>query len=490
MFAIALWDSLAGRLFLARDPFGIKPLYWRGLPGGGLAFASEVRPLAGIAQAPRISPVALASFLYLGAMAADQSPFQEISALPPGTVAAIGGDRRVTPRPVQGVGAGEEVWHAAGMPDLGAALTGSIGLHLGADVPTALLLSSGVDSAVICAVSRRLGRDLDCLTVAIGGRADETAGAERTARRYGHRFRQVPARLTSAGMTSFFTAMQRPSIDGLNSYLICQAVHEAGFKVALSGLGGDEVVGGYSHFRLLRHLPTLRVLDLLPGPLAAAAVHGIPRAGASGRAKTARLLTRGGPRDGVGLALLQREIFPLSLAAMLTGAAPAPPAPPPPGRRPWPPDSFGAMATAEAAVYLQSMLLADADTFSMASSVELRVPFVDPLLFAASLVRWGTARRAPGKAAIGVALGDPYLRGLAAQPKRGFSVPMGSWLAGPLAPQLTAANDPDAPVWAVLDRAAATRAGLLPLRPRPRWSESWSLAGRYAWLATVRTCPG
>ena len=65
-------------------------------------------------------------------------------------------------------------------------------------------------------------------------------------------------------MARFFQAMQRPSVDGLNTYLICKAVHEAGFKVALSGLGGDEAVGGYSHFRLLKYLPMLRAMDAVP----------------------------------------------------------------------------------------------------------------------------------------------------------------------------------------------------------------------------------
>lgn len=481
MFAIALWDSLQECLYLARDPFGIKPLHWRELPGGILAFASEVRPLARAAPGAAVSPAAVARYLQLGALSPEESPFREITALPPGGVAILSLTRPAT---VKRVALGE-VLDAAGTPaGLGPALADSISVHLGADVPTTLLLSSGVDSAAICAVSRGLGRDLDCLTIAVGGAGDETTGAGRTARHYGHRFHQVPARLSTGDVTAFVAAMQRPSIDGLNSYLVCKAVHEAGFKVALSGLGGDEVVGGYSHFRLLRYLPALRALDLVPGPLATATARAMSRAAAGGGAKAARLLSRGGPRDGAGLVLLQREVFPPSLVAALTGTAPAPPAAPLPGPRRWAPGSFGAMATAEIAAYLQPMLLSDADAFSMASSVELRVPFVDPLVFAASLAAWGRAHGPPGKAAIGAALGDPYLRKLAAQPKRGFSVPMESWLAGPLAPALSAASDPGAALWTVLDRAAAARAGLLPLRPCSRWSEPWSLAVLNSWLET------
>jgi asparagine synthase (glutamine-hydrolysing) len=482
MFAIALWDSLADRLYLARDPFGIKPLHWRVLPDGSLAFASGVRPLVRLAPGTRISPAAVARFLHLGALAADQSPFLEVTALPPNSVASFGADCRATVEPIL---PGGPLAAPARPADLGTALAGAIDLHLAADVPTALLLSSGVDSAAICAVSRRLGHDLDCLTVAAGGPADESAGAARTARRYRHRFRLVPGRLADGDVAGFFAAMQRPSIDGLNTYLLCRAVHEAGFKVALSGLGGDEAVGGYSHFRLLRFLPALQALDAMPGPVTAAGARLLARLGMPGGAKAGALLGRGGPRDGAGLVRLQREVLPAPLVAALTGMAGHRLAVPPAAPSAWPACSFGAMAAAEAASYLQAMLLADADSFSMAWSVELRVPFVDTRVFAASLGTSGHARRPPGKAAIGAALADPYLRDLAAQAKRGFSVPVRAWLTGPLAPVLRAASQPDAAVWSVVDPALARRAGLLPVRPRQRWSETWSLAALNAWLETA-----
>jgi asparagine synthase (glutamine-hydrolysing) len=149
-----------------------------------------------------------------------------------------------------------------------------------------------------------------------------------------------------------------------------------------------------------------------------------------------------------------------------------------------PPDSFAAMAAAEVAVYLQAMLLPDADAFSMVSSVELRVPFVDSHVFSATLESARDRNRAPGKATIGASLNDPYLKALAGQPKRGFSVPMARWLAGPLAPLLAAADEPDALLWSLVDRHRAARSGLVPLRPGHRWSETWALAALNAWLET------
>ena len=484
MFAIAVADTLEERLYLARDPFGIKPLYWRLLPDGSFAFASEVRPLARLVPGTRVNDAAVARYLRYGAMAADQSPFLEITAVPPNSIAVVGQDRHVEVQAYRPDGPVAVRQRPSG---LGAALTESADLHLGADVPTALLLSGGVDSAAVAAISRRLGRDLHCLTVAAEGASDETPEASRTARHYGHHFQRVQAVLEDSDLARFFEAMQRPSVDGLNTYLICKAVHEAGFKVALSGLGGDEAVGGYSHFRLLKYLPMLRAMDAVPLPVGAAAAKLAGALGVAGEAKTRRLLDRQGPRSGPGLALLQRELFPASLVSDLTGVRSNPMADTA-DMAGWPagcsPSSFAAMAATEVAIYLQAMLLPDADTFSMASSVELRVPFVDGHVFAAALQ---TARRrnfAPGKVVIGTALDDPYLKALAMRPKRGFSLPMVPWLTGPLAPLVMAASEPSAPVWSVVDRARATRSGLASRHPRPRWAETWALTALNAWLET------
>jgi asparagine synthase (glutamine-hydrolysing) len=484
MFAIALVDSMEERLYLARDPFGMKPLHWRAMPEG-LLFASEVRPLARIARGMQIDPEAVAQYLHLGAVAADRTPFLGIMALPPNSVAAFGRDCRATLRPILPDGP----LAVAGAPaDLGSALADSIELHLGADVPTALLLSAGVDSAAIAAVSRGLGRDLDCLTVATGVAGDESGEAEKTARHYGHRFQRIPAALEVGDVARFFAAMQRPSIDGLNTYLVCKAVHEAGFKVALSGLGGDEAVGGYSHFRLLRYLPALRALDRMPGPVNGAAAEMLARMGVAGKVKLRRLLGSGGPRDGWGLSLLQREVLPRPLVADLTGFRCRRPVDAP-SRSVRYAGSFAAMVAAEVVIYLQAVLLPDADAFSMASSVELRLPFVDTHVFPASLGRAAGTGTRPGKEAIAVALGDPYLTSLAAHSKRGFSLPMQRWMTGPLAPALRAADEPDAAVWSVVDRAVAERAGLIPLRVADRWAEAWALAALNAWLVAIGSEP-
>jgi asparagine synthase (glutamine-hydrolysing) len=482
MFAIALVDTLEEVLYLARDPFGIKPLYWRRLSDGTLIFASEVTALARVHATPQIDPEAICRYLNFGALAADQAPLSDTSALAPNSVAAISRSRQVTVSTILSDG---PMAIADGDPDLGTALADSINLHLGADVPIALLLSAGVDSATIAAVGRRLGRDLHCLTVATQGAADESQEAATTADHYGHSFQRIPATLEEGDIARFFAAMQRPSIDGLNTYLVSKAVHQAGFKVALSGLGGDEAVGGYSHFRLLRYMRALDALEKLPASVTSALAQMLSRRGIARREKLTRLLARGGPRDGWGLCILQREVLPARLSAELVGAPYAGmPDVPAFGSR-HNERSFAAMAAAEVDVYLKAMLLPDADSFSMTSSVELRVPFVDKDVFSASISLAASKRTAPGKVAVGEALGDPYIRGLAVRPKRGFSLPMRQWMTGPLAPVLDAANDPDAAVWSLVDRTVAKRAGLIPLCARDRWAETWAIAALNAWLNSI-----
>lgn len=482
MFAIAVVDSLEERLYLGRDPFGIKPLYWRVLADGPVVFASEVRPLARVMTGVHISGEAIARYLRFGAMAADQSPFEEIMAVPPNSVAAFDRNGQVTISSIQPRG---PLVNTHGSQDLGSTLAESIDLHLAADVPTALLLSAGVDSATIAAVGHRLGRRLHCITIATQGAADESCEAARTAHHYGHRFQRIPATLESHDITNFFTAMQRPTIDGLNTYLVSKAIKEAGFKVALSGLGGDEAVGGYNHFRLLRCLPMLRLIGRMPDPVIGIGALTTARLGIAEETKARKLLSADGPRDGWGLSVLQREVLQATLVAELTGTEPDDDAQSLISVAGDGPASFAAMVAAEVAIYLQATLLPDADAFSMASSVELRVPFVDIYVFAASLALARGGAKRPGKAAIGALLNDAYLENLAGHRKRGFSVPMWRWMTGPLAPVLRAVENPDAPVWSVVDPMAARRAGILSVMVRDRWAEVWVIAALNAWLESI-----
>lgn len=478
MFGLAVVDQHEQRLHLARDPFGIKPLWWRRFRDG-ICFASEVKPLWRLDRALPVDPGALGEFLQYGAVSADRSPFTGIEALAPGSCISFGLDTR--PRFETSVPAlapdlaGRVPASTPGSGALARSLNESVRLHLQADVPTALLLSAGMDSSFIAFAAREAGQSLHCLTVTGAVGEDESPQAEATAREFGHTHERVPATIDATVVSGFFEAMQRPSVDGLNSFLVSRAVARAGFKVALSGLGGDEALGGYGYARYLRILPALRLFDLLPepvaGPVRAQIERRLPASG-SGSGKLDRLLGRGGPRDPAALVELQRELNAPTVVRAL-GAPCAPGLAAARGRR-----GYVAMAEAELHRYLQPILLQDADAYSMAVSVELRVPFVDRWFFATALDR----HELVGKAELVAQLGDPYLLELSRRPKTGFAMPMRDWLrGGVLADVVADAARPDAPVWDLLDRDAGL-AILATAGTTPRWSAPWSLAALDGWL--------
>jgi len=480
MYAIAVVDTQTDTLTLARDPFGIKPLHWRRLHDGSLIFASELRSLVSFPPVPRFNSAAIARFLHLGALAPDMSPFEGVEALAPNTCVAF--DRQSRCR-IFSILDAEERLISPSFPvtsDIGTVLSGSVKLHMRSDVPIALLLSGGFDSATIASIARRCGRDLLCVTVAGLGGEDETTGAATTAQRYGHEHEVVGATLDEGAIQSFFAAMQRPSIDGLNTFLVSRAIRTCGVKVALSGLGGDEALGGYSHYRLLRVLPLLRILDKAPHPTARV-VQAVLRLMPPLRSEKAlRLVSLAGPRDAWSLDLLQREVLAPTLVSQLTGVNPQPPS-----RSHHRADdgSFRALVDAEIELYLQSTLLPDADAFSMRWSVELRVPFVDREVFSAAAV--GVGRGKGGKHRLAAALGDSFLESLTRRPKQGFSVPMRAWMvSGPLRPLVDTLESHDAPLWDLVDEQTGRELVRRAL-PGPRWSTAWSLVALNAWLQSM-----
>ena len=182
-------------------------------------------------------------------------------------------------------------------------------VHLRSDVPTALLLSSGLDSGALAWAAAELGQKLTCVTVEMGGGRDESAGAAAIASRFGHQHVLAVSPPGADRVESFFESMQRPSIDGLNTFLVSHAIADEGFKVALSGMGADEVLGGYHSFRWLRALPVLRAGDRIGATRPASSV--LDAAGLSRRwPKVRDLIDPEGPRDSAGLSRLSRRVLP------------------------------------------------------------------------------------------------------------------------------------------------------------------------------------
>jgi asparagine synthase (glutamine-hydrolysing) len=487
MYAIALLDTLEQHLVLARDPFGIKPLYWRSMPGDRLVFASEPRALARLGARPRIRQQAIASFLNFGALRGDASPFEGVFAVPGNSFATFHVGARepeVTKLRERHLGLHVPEPAPGGVERMAATFQDAVRLHLRSDVPTALLLSAGIDSTAIACVASRLGQRLQCLTVDGPGMSGESALAAATAANYRHDHQRVEADLLDRDIPEFFDSMQRPTIDGLNTFVVCKAVKTAGYKVALSGLGGDEALGGYGHARLLPWLHVLRAVDALPRPVAT----GLARAGAAATGTTHgkfnHLLSRSGPRDALGLSRLQRELFPPSMVHRLCGELPElPPATDLHGDNRPRPSTVGlrALAVAEVETYMTSMLLPDSDAFSMKWSVELRVPFIDKEFFACALTLADTEKRF-GKATLVGALGDGYLLDVSRRKKTGFGLPMKDWIeTGVLAGCRGEATDRRARVWDYLDRDEGLRVVTRP----DRWSERWSVIALNGWLSSL-----
>jgi asparagine synthase (glutamine-hydrolysing) len=293
--------------------------------------------------------------------------------------------------------------------------------HLLADVPVACFLSSGLDSGILTALACRFqpGRIASFTVAFAGAPEDESTLAAEMARHCGstHHELRLSDDQALAWIADGLAAMDGPTADGINTYLVSRAVAAQGIKVALSGLGADETFGGYPSFR---SAPKLRQLRWLPGPLRRPLVQ---RAGSRLQPKLEGLPAW--DRWTVGLS--QRRYFGIrDLAA--AGAAPlAWPEPPPvPALQ-----GHGQIGWAELFGYCEPMLLRDSDVFSMASSLELRVPFLDHRLVELAL-RLPQRFHGPAKGLLREACRDLFPPDYLNRPKQGFTLPMRPWMLGPL----------------------------------------------------------
>src|SRR5258707_11222007 len=266
MFAFALLDlreryATAPILFLARDPLGIKPLYYTQTPQG-FAFASEVRALLASGAVPkRLSQDALTAYLLFGSVSEPVTLLEGVFSLPPGHRMLLHvPERRGRPRALPCGDAA--VSPAARDPrkprDLASAakklrplLEDAVNAHLIADVPVGLFLSSGLDSGAIAALAAKALGGIESFTPTFPGTAlDEAELAQLAAKRFKTRHTEVPLSGESlvARLDEALGALDQPTMDGINTYFVSWAAKEVGLKVALSGLGGDELFAGYQTF--------------------------------------------------------------------------------------------------------------------------------------------------------------------------------------------------------------------------------------------------
>lgn len=479
MWAFALWDAARRRLLLARDPFGIKPL-WLTRAHGTLAFASEVRALLAARAAPaHVSREAVRDYLLRGSVAEPAAIIAGIEALPPG-------HRLVVEDGVEARGRffalpdGERAMPAAEAAALvRERLTEAVRGCFHADVEVGLLLSGGVDSAAIALLARGLGVRAFHVRLGAGPRARAAA----LARELGFAYDEVLLDGDEAlrALPALLAAQDQPSVDGVNTWFIARGIHHAGLKAAVTGLGADELFLGYPLHRTYVRLRALqaRAPRLLPHlERVAGALAGAPPLGWRVD-KALGLAAALGPDETYAAA---RALFPPRAIAALTGAPP-----PRPAARALPAPSFaGELTRRELSGYLVDTLLRDADVMSMAHGVELRVPMLDRRLVEAVVPLAPDLKLRRGRRKPLLVDAVPGLEAAARAPKEGFELPLEAWLRGPLGPpvaDLLGARDAalrvglePAAVCAVLDRFR--RRG-----DRPSAFRVWALYSLLGWAA-------
>ena len=443
MFAFGLYDSRRG-LILARDRMGIKPLYYFVQEKTGLLiFASEVKALLRSGLAPREYDLdAVAGFLLAGSVPAPLTTIQGVRCLAAGHY-LLWQEGRITTRKYWDLtyGPAERTENTA---DLGELLQDAVSRHLVSDVPVGLFLSGGVDSAALVAIASRSPKTrefpLETLTVAF----DEQEFSEaRQAREIAARFhtRHHEIRVTSDDfmreLPAILAAMDQPTNDGVNTYFVSQAARHAGLTVVLSGLGGDEVFWGYRHYRWLAG--RARWLVRCPAAARRALTVGATTWGQiRGRENWMRMAFLDKRASNPALYLLMRGFFPPQQVMRLlgigqsqlnaaveqhfemSGAN---------GRNGVGADAFNYL---EFKRYLHDQLLRDTDTFSMAHSIEVRVPYLDHTIVehAAHIQPASKIGNGINKPLLVGAVDDPLLLKAGAGKKRGFSFPMDRWMRG------------------------------------------------------------
>jgi asparagine synthase (glutamine-hydrolysing) len=450
MFAWCLLDPDRGLAWLCRDRLGVKPLYLFRPASGGLLFASEVRALlaAGPVLVPPVaSRVAIESFLAQGAVFGHRSVVRGVELLPPGHSLVVdwGGKevRRARywslPRP----SAAPMTDRSAAVAEVSEKLREAVRLRLIADVPLGMFLSGGIDSGVLASVATEVaGTRLRTISVGFDHAGfDETEVAGRVAAALGtdHSTLTLTGESVLADLTDGLAAIDQPTVDGFNTFFVSRAAHRAGLTVALSGLGGDELFGGYASFRDVPRAGRWQAAGRLLGPLSPATRQALGAVGRRSAVKAAELLSR--PREAVYRYLLRRELF---LPAERRGLQPLPAGSDPHTGLPCDflrelrdeaadHDPVNQVSRLELAGYMAHMLLRDSDVFSMANGVEIRVPLLDHELVAAAVRlpgRWKGPDPRPKPLLIDAA-GPRLPEFVRRLPKKGFTLPWREWLRGP-----------------------------------------------------------
>lgn len=441
MYALAFHRARDHSLLLARDPLGIKPLY-AARPGGRLVFASEIRTILASGLVLRDIDVAgITGMLAFGSAQAPRTVFAAIEEFPAGHAQWIGGAaRRFWSFPTVRSDVGDDP-----VATTSSLVHSAVRRHLVADVPVGVFLSAGIDSTIVAACAAEVASSVTAFTVGIGPRHpdDETAVAAATARGLGmrHEILSIDERALPSLWHDWVESLDSPSIDGFNTWLVTKGLADRGLKVGLSGLGADELFGGYTAFRRVPRMRRLMTaLSFLPaGVTAAVAERCLAGVGKHETAEKVSDLLRGG-RDAGSIALATRRVLSdrrlQALGLLAKGAAvPGAEATPDPGVPRG--DDFNAVSRVEVAHYMRNTLLRDSDANSMSHSLELRVPFLDQPLADYALGLPGRVKlgaEGAGKHLLRAAFCDRLPKVVTGRSKTGFTLPIGEWMRAEMRP--------------------------------------------------------
>lgn len=453
MFAFAVWDTQQKKLFIARDRLGIKPLYFY-VGENRIVFASEVRAILASGLVKRqIDPVALNEYLAYQSIPAPKSLIKDINMLPPGTWMTLD---------ASGVIEEHKYWDLlqnaspeASQSDKNAILrrTGELlheatELHLVSDVPLGVFLSGGIDSSALVALVRELGQTPRTFSVVFAeSNYDESIYARQIADRFNteHTEINLSEKTMLDQLPAALLAMDQPTGDGVNTYVVSQAVRNAGVTVALSGLGGDEFFAGYASFaRLEKALKYLQARACLPSSARKLMASVVEFAG-SGSIQASKIAAMIGSDGSLAqMYPVTRQVLSLPKRSSLLGdkwrqlneqwqdpyvkmlqtayenAGKA--------------ELFARISYAEARTYMHDVLMRDTDQMSMSHALEVRVPLLDHKLVEYLMGVPDMYKQSNGtpKSLLVSSLGDVLPRDVVHRPKQGFTLPFATWMRGDL----------------------------------------------------------
>jgi len=450
MFVFAIWDCDKKELFLARDPYGVKPLYIARCTHGWL-FASQVKTLLAsgvVSKKPNLE--AQSGFWSLGSVPEPYTWFSDINALPAGTFCRINSKGEKT-EPIKYWEIADS-WRNASdcllskdviANDVTDALMESIKCHLVSDVPVGVFLSGGIDSSALVGLMKDAGvSQIEGITIAYdefkGTSDDEVPVAAQVAKYYGirHHVRRVTKEEFIADLPKILNNMDQPSIDGINTWYASKAVAELGLKVVVSGIGGDELFLGYPSFSQLPRLTkTMNLFKYIPGAIKIANIVFRRKALASGNSRWkyaadwsstiagAWWLRRSmhSPDDlselmDNGYAEKFQKSFNVKRQMELMIGKQSK-------------NSTLALAQIESMVYLRNQLLRDSDWASMAHGVELRTPLVDAHLLGQVESYLSLFHKFSNKSLLANAPSKPLPHQIISRNKTGFGIPVERWLS-------------------------------------------------------------